>query len=59
MLLIPKISETSHVIVNRVAVARAYAATRPTQGGDCANGQLQPGQLSEIVKLDCDAARLI
>jgi magnesium chelatase family protein len=59
MLFTSKISETSHVIANRVAAARAYAATRPMQGADCANAQLQPDQLSEIVNFDDDAATLL
>ena len=57
MLLTPKISETSHVIANRVATAQAYAATRPKQGVDFANAQLQSGQLFEIVNFDVYAAR--
>jgi magnesium chelatase family protein len=59
MLFTSKISETSHVIANLVAAARAYAATRPMQGADCANAQLQPDQLSEIVNFDDDAATLL
>ncbi|MGA1021519.1 MAG: YifB family Mg chelatase-like AAA ATPase [Candidatus Puniceispirillaceae bacterium] len=59
MLLTPKISETSHVIANRVAAARAYAATRPIQGADCANARLQPDQLAEIINFDDDAALLL
>ena len=59
MLLTPKISETSHVIANRVAAARAYAATRPIQGADCANARLQPDQLAEIINFDDHAALLL
>jgi len=59
MLLTPKISETSHVIANRVAAARAYAATRPIQGADCANARLQPDQLAKIINFDDDAALLL
>ena len=44
---------------NRFAAARAYAATRPMQGADSANAQLQLGQLFEIVNFDGDAARLL
>jgi len=59
MLLTNTPSESTDVIAQRVVAAKAYAASRPQQGANCANARLQADQLEAIVRCDDAAAALL
>jgi magnesium chelatase family protein len=59
MLLTTTPSESTDVIAQRVVAAKAYAASRPQQGANCANARLHADQLEAIVRCDDAAAALL